>query len=169
MMQITEQLILFAFRYVPIVPMVLINGSEGIGTGWSSYVPNYNPRDLVANVRRLLNDEPMEPMDPWYKGFKGTIEKTATKEAGATYTVTGIIEEVNETTLRISELPVRRWTEDYKQFLESMTVSNDKAKDPFIKVRPLRSLLIQLFFVIKVLRMLLSNKELLLAGSQSVW
>ncbi|MCD9645177.1 DNA topoisomerase 2 [Datura stramonium] len=119
--------------YVPIIPMVLVNGSEGIGTGWSSYVPNYNPRDLVANVRRLLNDELMEPMDPWYKGFKGKIEKTATKEAGATYTVTGIIEEVNETSLRISELPVRRWTEDYKQFLESMTVSNDKAKDPFIK------------------------------------
>ncbi|KAK4379698.1 hypothetical protein RND71_001560 [Anisodus tanguticus] len=119
--------------YVPIIPMVLVNGSEGIGTGWSSYVPNYNPRDLVANVRCLLNDELMEPMDPWYKGFKGKIEKTATKEAGATYTVTGIIEEVNETTLRISELPVRRWTEDYKQFLESMTVSTDKTKDAFIK------------------------------------
>ncbi|KAJ8573579.1 hypothetical protein K7X08_010090 [Anisodus acutangulus] len=119
--------------YVPIIPMVLVNGSEGIGTGWSSYVPNYNPRDLVANVRCLLNDELMEPMDPWYKGFKGKIEKTATKEAGATYTVTGIIEEVNETTLRISELPVRRWTEDYKQFLESMTVSTDKIKDAFIK------------------------------------
>ncbi|KAK4372152.1 hypothetical protein RND71_007536 [Anisodus tanguticus] len=120
-------------RYAPIIPMVLVNGSEGIGTGWSSYVPNYNPRDLVANVRRLLNDELMEPMDPWYKGFKGKIEKTATKEAGATYTVTGIVEEVNETTLRISELPVRRWTEDYKQFLESMRVSIDKAKDAFIK------------------------------------
>ncbi|WMV10796.1 hypothetical protein MTR67_004181 [Solanum verrucosum] len=119
--------------YVPIIPMVLVNGSEGIGTGWSSYVPNYNPRDLVANVRRLLNDELMEPMDPWYKGFKGTIEKTATKETGATYTVTGIIEELSETTLRISELPVRRWTEDYKQFLESMTVSTDKSKDSFIK------------------------------------
>lgn len=117
--------------------MVLVNGSEGIGTGWSSYVPNYNPRDLVANVRRLLNDELMEPMDPWYKGFKGTIEKTATKETGATYTVTGIIEEFSETTLRISELPVRRWTEDYKQFLESMTVSTDKSKDAFIKVRSL--------------------------------
>ncbi|KAH0726097.1 hypothetical protein KY284_001962 [Solanum tuberosum] len=119
--------------YIPIIPMVLVNGSEGIGTGWSSYVPNYNPRDLVANVRRLLNDELMEPMDPWYKGFKGTIEKTATKETGATYTVTGIIEEFSETTLRISELPVRRWTEDYKQFLESMTVSTDKSKDAFIK------------------------------------
>lgn len=136
-MQIAERLISFSLRYIPIIPMVLVNGSEGIGTGWSSYVPNYNPRDLVANVRRLLNDELMEPMDPWYKGFKGTIEKTATKETGATYTVTGIIEEFSETTLRISELPVRRWTEDYKQFLESMTVSTDKSKDAFIKVRSL--------------------------------
>lgn len=50
--------------------MVLINGSEGIGTGWSSFVPNYNPRDIIANVRRLLDDEPMQPMDPWYRGFK---------------------------------------------------------------------------------------------------
>jgi len=39
-------------------------------TGWSSYIPNYNPRDIVVNVRRLLNDEMMEPMDPWYRGFK---------------------------------------------------------------------------------------------------
>lgn len=55
---------------MPIIPLVLVNGSEGIGTGWSSYIPNYNPRDIVANVRRLLNDETMEPMDPWYRGFK---------------------------------------------------------------------------------------------------
>jgi len=55
---------------MPIIPVVLVNGSEGIGTGWSSYVPNYNPRDVIANVRRLLNDEPMLPMDPWYRGFK---------------------------------------------------------------------------------------------------
>lgn len=50
--------------------MVLVNGSEGIGTGWSSFVPNYNPRDIVANIRRLLDEQPMEPMDPWYKGFQ---------------------------------------------------------------------------------------------------
>ncbi|KAL2478354.1 DNA topoisomerase 2 [Forsythia ovata] len=106
--------------YVPIIPVVLVNGSEGIGTGWSSFVPNYNPRDIIANVRHMLRDEPMEPMDPWYKGFRGTIEKTATKEAGATYTVTGIIEEVSDTTLRVTELPVRKWTQDYKDFLESL-------------------------------------------------
>lgn len=56
--------------YCPILPLVLVNGSEGIGTGWSSFVPNYNPRDIVANLRRLLADEEMVSMHPWYKHFK---------------------------------------------------------------------------------------------------
>lgn len=120
---------------MPIIPIVLVNGSEGIGTGWSSYIPNYSPRDIVANVRHLLNGEPMKPMDPWYKGFRGTIKKTTTKESVVSYTITGIIEEVSDTTLRISELPIRRWTQDYKEFLESIMMGNDKIKDPFIKVR----------------------------------
>ncbi|KAG8391224.1 hypothetical protein BUALT_Bualt01G0165600 [Buddleja alternifolia] len=119
--------------YVPIIPLVLVNGSEGIGTGWSSFIPNYNPRDIIANVRHLLNGEPMNAMHPWYKGFRGSIEKTATKEAGNSYTVSGIIEEVDETTLRVIELPIRKWTQDYKEFLESVSAENDKSKDPFIE------------------------------------
>ncbi|KAJ4785264.1 DNA topoisomerase 2 [Rhynchospora pubera] len=119
--------------YMPIIPMVLVNGSEGIGTGWSSYIPNYNPRDIVANVRRLLNDEMMEPMDPWYRGFKGSIEKSSIKETGVTYTVCGVIEQVDNTTLKITELPIRRWTQDYKEFLEGLMTGTDKIKEPFIK------------------------------------
>ncbi|KAF5752648.1 DNA topoisomerase 2-like isoform X1 [Tripterygium wilfordii] len=118
--------------YMPIIPMVLVNGSEGIGTGWSSYIPNYNPAEIVANVRRLLKGEMMEPMHPWYKGFTGSIEKTASKEAGSTYTISGRIEEVNETMLRVIELPVRRWTQDYKEFLQSISEGNNKAINPFI-------------------------------------
>ncbi|PRQ59875.1 putative DNA topoisomerase (ATP-hydrolyzing) [Rosa chinensis] len=118
--------------YVPVIPMVLVNGSEGIGTGWSCYVPNYNPRDIIANIRRFLNGDEMVPMDPWYRGFTGFIEKTV-KESGTSYTVCGTIEEVNETTLRISELPIRRSNQDYKEFLESICQGNDKAKDPFIE------------------------------------
>ncbi|KAL6655583.1 hypothetical protein ACP70R_006409 [Stipagrostis hirtigluma subsp. patula] len=120
--------------YVPILPMVLVNGSEGIGTGWSTYIPNYNPRDIVANLRRLLNNEDTEPMHPWYRGFKGSIEKTSTKTAGVTYTITGVIEAVDSTTLRITELPVRRWTQDYKEFIESLAPdSKNKDKIPFIE------------------------------------
>ncbi len=38
-------------RYMPIIPMVLVNGAEGIGTGWSTFVPNYNPRDIAENLK----------------------------------------------------------------------------------------------------------------------
>lgn len=61
---------------MPIIPMVLVNGSDGVGMGWSSNVPNYNPRDIIANIRHLIEGEPMKPMDPWYKDFKGVIKKT---------------------------------------------------------------------------------------------
>lgn len=50
--------------------MVLVNGSEGIGTGWSSSVPTYNPRDIVANLRRLMAGEELQAMQPWFRGFK---------------------------------------------------------------------------------------------------
>jgi DNA topoisomerase-2 len=122
---------LLPLRYIPIIPLVLVNGSEGIGTGWSSYIPNYNPREISANVRRLLNGEEMVPMDPWYRGFKGTIEKSA-KEGG--YIVSGSVEEIDEQTFRITELPIRKWTQDYKQFLESITDGTPNVKDPLIEV-----------------------------------
>jgi hypothetical protein len=62
---------------MPLLPTVLVNGAEGIGTGWSTSIPNFNPRDLVANLRRLLDGEQPQPMKPWYRGFKGTIEEVS--------------------------------------------------------------------------------------------
>ncbi|XP_068647207.1 DNA topoisomerase 2-like [Aristolochia californica] len=115
--------------YMPIIPTVLVNGSEGIGTGWSTYIPNYDPRDIVANVKRLLSGESMVPMHPWYNGFKGKIEKSSSKES---YTVSGIVEEIDETALRITELPIRRWTDEYDTFLKASVIGSDKTKDPFI-------------------------------------
>ena len=80
---------------MPILPMVLVNGAEGIGTGWSTSIPNYNPRDIVANLRRLLDGQPLEPMDPWYKGFKGSIHEVDTKTAGKSYAINGCVAQVH--------------------------------------------------------------------------
>ena len=74
--------------------MVLINGAEGIGTGWSTYIPNYNPREVSANLRRLLRGEELEVMQPWYRGFKGTIQEVPSKTAGKSYNVYGTIAQV---------------------------------------------------------------------------
>lgn len=80
--------------------MVLVNGADGIGTGWSTNIPNFNPRDLVANIKRMLNGlEPLK-MNPWYKGFKGTIEQGGAPDD---FTVAGIIAR-NEVGVFISEV-----------------------------------------------------------------
>eukprot|EP00493_Phyllostaurus_siculus_P026734 UN27079 len=59
--------------YVPVIPMVLVNGAEGIGTGYSVSIPNYDPLDIISNLRRMLRDEEPEPMHPFYKDYTGHI------------------------------------------------------------------------------------------------
>jgi DNA topoisomerase II len=60
--------------YMPVIPMVLCNGAQGIGTGWSTKVPNYSPRDIIANIRRKIGGEEAIPMDPFYSGFNGEVQ-----------------------------------------------------------------------------------------------
>jgi DNA topoisomerase-2 len=112
--------------YCPIMPTVLVNGADGIGTGWSTSVPNYNPRDIIRNMQRMLRGESMEDMSPWYKGFRGSITPNE-KEPGK-FDLTGCIEKVSDTTLVITELPVRTWTQSYKEFLEELMPQEGKKK-----------------------------------------
>lgn len=123
--------------YVPIVPMVLINGAEGIGTGWSTTIPCYNPVDIVTNLRRLMNGEEVVPMTPWWRGFKGEIKQNGKNR----YDVTGVVRKVNDTTVEILELPIGKWTQTYKTELETM-ISGDKEKEKegVIKVRSFSNL-----------------------------
>jgi DNA topoisomerase-2 len=109
--------------YAPVVPMVLINGAEGIGTGWSTSIPNYHPVDVVNNLKRRMGrlegqdgEEPFEKMMPWFRGWKGTPE-----EAGQDrYKFNGIIRESGDTEVEITELPIRTWTDDFKGKLEDI-------------------------------------------------
>eukprot|EP00927_Polykrikos_kofoidii_P065325 TRINITY_DN6109_c0_g1_i1.p1 TRINITY_DN6109_c0_g1~~TRINITY_DN6109_c0_g1_i1.p1 ORF type:complete len:2348 (-),score=532.90 TRINITY_DN6109_c0_g1_i1:289-6285(-) len=102
--------------FCPIIPLVLVNGAEGIGVGWSSSVPNYNPRDVIANIRRFLRNEELLPMMPWYHGFRGTIVPKKDGEKGK-YESVGIAKKRGRTIVEITELSVRRWTQDYKEWL----------------------------------------------------
>lgn len=112
--------------YCPILPMVLVNGVEGIGTGWSSSVPNFNPRDIISNLRRWLKGKQLEDMTPWYAGFCGRIVKS--KEEGK-FEVAGIISYLGDNKAEITELPVKRWTQDYREFLEEHLPKGEKKKE----------------------------------------
>ncbi|KAK9459889.1 DNA topoisomerase [Lipomyces oligophaga] len=114
--------------YVPILPMVLVNGAEGIGTGWSTSIPCYNPLDLVNNIRRLMKGELMKEMEPWYRGWSGTTERLSADK----FKVSGIANQVSKNTIEITELPVRQWTVTTKEFLLAGMAGSEKVK-PWIK------------------------------------
>lgn len=64
-------------HYVPINPMILINGVDGIGTGRSKSIPNYYPLDISMNIRKPLINQVMEEVVPYYRNLRGEIEKQA--------------------------------------------------------------------------------------------
>ena len=104
--------------YVPIIPLVLCNGALGIGTGFSTNVPCYNPKDVLANVRRLMAGRGLDPMTPWYRGFTGEITCVENK-----YFSIGKFCRTSAATINISDIPIGSWTESYKEFLESQVGS----------------------------------------------
>ncbi|KAJ3340537.1 DNA topoisomerase 2 [Gonapodya sp. JEL0774] len=112
--------------YMPIIPMVLVNGSDGIGTGWSTLIPNYNPAEIVENIRRRMRDEEMMPMSPWYRGYRGTIERSDVGKEKDKWKVTGVIRKISDTTVEITELPIKTWTQTYKEQLESWLQGSEK-------------------------------------------
>lgn len=121
--------------YVPIIPMILVNGADGIGTGWSTSIPNFNPRDIVENIRRYIKGQPMVAMKPWYRGFTGEIE---CNDKGG-YDFVGRVQQSGRGYVEMTELPIRKWTLDYKEFLQEMLPQAKKdARDEGITIEDIK-------------------------------
>lgn len=119
--------------YCPIVPMVLVNGADGIGTGWSTTIPNYHPIDIVNNLKRRMGrldteeEQPFQSMKPWFRGWKGICEEAAPMR----YNFIGVARMAGSNEVEITELPIRMWTDDFKTKLEEI-IRAEKAPS-FIK------------------------------------
>jgi DNA topoisomerase-2 len=109
-------------HYMPILPLCLVNGSVGIGTGWSTEIPMHDPRDVIKNLRLMMAGEEPEPMHPWVKGWTGEIERNG----AAGYHHRGLYEIVGETTLIITELPIGKWTRDYQAFVDETLMTKSE-------------------------------------------
>lgn len=129
--------------YIPVIPTILVNGGLGIGTGYSTNIPQFNPTDLINICKNICDvikiadvkintandlDKLYDIIDvvdiaeliPYYLGFNGTIEKTEKNS----YMSRGVYKWLDDETLEITELPIGIWTEDYKDMLEAMIVNN---------------------------------------------
>jgi DNA topoisomerase-2 len=101
--------------YSPVVPMILVNGAEGIGTGFSCYVPPYDLETIKHNIMCALDQVAMVPMKPHFKGFRGTITKTKDH----TWVLSGIAAKEGSQ-IHVTELPPGKWIQDYKEFLDDL-------------------------------------------------
>ena len=103
--------------YAPIIPMILVNGSKGIGTGFSTDIMCYNPLQIIDYLKnKLLNIEDEIEFMPYYEGFKGQISKITDGK----FLIRGCYEKLGVDKIRVTELPVGYWTEDFKELLEEL-------------------------------------------------
>ena len=101
--------------YVPVLPMILVNGCKGIGTGFSTDIPSFDPSQLKRYLEGRLRGEAFtESFVPFYRGFKGVIEPLGDK-----FVCRGV-HSVTDLKVHVTELPVGTWTDDYKEFLEGL-------------------------------------------------
>lgn len=129
--------------YIPIIPMILVNGGIGIGTGFSTNIPQFNPEDIINscinicnaisvskininnesdinNIYTIIDNTDIEEYIPYYLGFTGKIQKNDKQQ----FESKGIYEWIDDSSVIITELPLGIWTEDYKEYLESIITSN---------------------------------------------
>jgi len=110
--------------YAPIVPMVLVNGTKGIGTGFSTDIMCHNPLQIIDYIGNMLLQRPESEwgaIEPYYRGFKGSITALTSSGFGGKFLVRGLhAVDAAKKQVRVTELPVGYWTEDFKKHLETL-------------------------------------------------
>ena len=115
--------------FTPILPLVLINGAEGMGTGHSTYILPYNPDDIRAAILKLLDGKELKSNSllPWWRGFNGSVSRDA--ESGQV-SIEGKYElkTGRSPTIAITELPIGVQSDSYEgvlRRLEDREIIND--------------------------------------------
>jgi DNA topoisomerase II len=107
--------------YCPVIPLIVVNGSQGIGTGWSTYIPPHHPMDVLEYVRAKLDGScDLPTIHPFARGFVGSFE---TGDGG--YETVGRAYACEAKTVVIDELPLGCWTNKYKEMLLKMRDRGD--------------------------------------------
>jgi len=111
----SDEMVIEPDRYLPLLPMILVNGASGTGTGYACEILCYNPEDIRANILAVLTKKKPKEVLPWYRGYKGKVYRNEKQTV-----FEGSYEVVNTTTLRITELPIGTYQDDYKEHLNNL-------------------------------------------------
>jgi DNA topoisomerase-2 len=108
---------------VPVLPMLLVNGATGIGTGFSCSVPSFGVPDLIACARAYIHGEELPSLVAHFEGFHGSVEMSEKNVI-----TRGVIVKTGPRSATITELPVGRWTEPFLTELKAVASGAKKIK-----------------------------------------
>jgi len=114
--------------YYPIIPMILVNGSKGIGTGYATNIWMHNPIDIINYLKLKMDGKETPFLKPWFRGFRGEVITMGVGD----YVTKGKWVKLNDTTIRVTELPIEVWTGSYIEFLSGCLIDKENPKG-FIK------------------------------------
>src|SRR5262249_25451746 len=128
----------------PVIPVHAINGALGIGTGYSTFIPNHHPLAVSTWLKRYISGQETGTLTPWYQGFTGEIEiieraKAQGEVTGRSMVMSGRFH-LNGNRIRVTELPMGVSTSSYLDFLKtlledgSITDFNDYSKHDTIDI-----------------------------------
>lgn len=107
--------------FVPTLPLLAINGSEGISSGFAQKIFARNPKEVIQYIKdKLKGHKSSVKLNPWFRGFTGKV--VATDEPGS-YEIHGKAEEINTATVKVTELPIG-W--DLSSYIEYLNKLEDK-------------------------------------------
>ncbi len=86
--------------FLPVLPTLLLNGSEGIGNGYSSRILPRTMKDVSHAVLSYLENDELIDVPPSFNGFTGKVSQT-----GKSYLIEGVIRRLSRTTFEIIEMP----------------------------------------------------------------
>ena len=107
--------------YVPIIPMLLVNGATGIGTGWATNIPMFNPIELVDFTLQFFESYPKLPqmnLLPWYRKYKGDVI-----EYDKEWLFRGLVEQIDETIFDVTEIPVEMSIDTLRANMNALVTS----------------------------------------------
>lgn len=136
--------------YVPIIPLILVNGAKGIGTGFSTDIPSYNPYSIIKWLQIWIHNKTnaddlkeYPPLYPWWRNFKGKITIKTSGPRKGDLSTNGTIQQVKNY-WEVSELPVGLWTSSFKEWLETL-IREKKVIKKYINYSTTNSVLFNIY------------------------
>lgn len=106
--------------FLPLIPLVLLNGIKGIATGWSTNILPRRYEDLVGAVQDVLSRKPIRSLMPHYENRDVTVRDIGTREEPNKYIITGKAVKKNTTTVTVTELPPDMSLESFREKLGAL-------------------------------------------------